>query len=444
VPEASAGTDDAARISVTNECFDARKPTDEAERTIRVHVAFRLRSPSMTRSTVFMSNPRSIMIASAAAAFLPFAHSTAWAAVAAVTRENSAEISRPDSSHTTGQPHQAAPAESQPEPLVGKAAVIADANAMSATVTTSAAKAFLSQAENLPEIPARTLYRNKTTRLWLSAAQAEALPAAEREPLEAREIDENFYYAGRYGSPIAYTRALEILGTLGFTGAAATGSIESDGRGNTGPAASYKRTRILDFGYGAIGQVRLFGLLGADTVGVDVDPMLPVLYGDSADQGAIGDNGGKVTLVNGRWPSEPDAKAKVGVGFDLIISKNTLKNGYIHPAEPVDKRMTIDLGVSDDQFVREMFDALKPGGWVMIYNLCPAFAKPGEQYIPWADGKSPFPREMLEKIGFDVLAFDVVDDIPAREMGRALRWDRGMDLETGLFCWYTVLRRPAK
>jgi hypothetical protein len=108
----------------------------------------------------------------------------------------------------------------------------------------------------------------------------------------------------------------------------------------------------------------------------------------------------------------------------------------------VDKRMLVDLGVPDDQYIAAMHSALKPGGLVMIYNLCPAPAPPDKPYIPWADGHCPFPKEQLEKAGLEVVAFDQVDDVPARDMAKALGWDRdGMKVETDLFCWYTVLRR---
>ena len=105
------------------------------------------------------------------------------------------------------------------------------------------------------------------------------------------------------------------------------------------------------------------------------------------------------------------------------------------------------LGVTDEAFVAAVYAALKPGGVFLIYNLCPAPSKPPEPYKPWADGRCPFPRTMLEAAGFTVAAFDAVDDDAARAMGRALSWDRGdkpMDLARDLFAWYTVAVKPAK
>jgi len=45
--------------------------------------------------------------------------------------------------------------------------------------------------------------------------------------------------------------------------------------------------RILDFGYGTVGHLRLLASLGADMVGVEVDPLLRALYSAPGDQGAI-------------------------------------------------------------------------------------------------------------------------------------------------------------
>ncbi len=136
--------------------------------------------------------------------------------------------------------------------------------------------------------------------------------------------------------------------------------------------------------------------------------------------------------------------AKVGGAYDIIISKNTLKNGYINPAEKVDDRMLVHLGVSNEEFVTALAAALKPGGVLMIYNLCPRQKEPGKGYIPWADGRCPFPREVLERAGFQVVEFDKDDTDMARRLGRALMWDEGpqpMDIDADLFATYTLLRK---
>jgi hypothetical protein len=81
---------------------------------------------------------------------------------------------------------------------------------------------------------------------------------------------------------------------------------------------------------------------------------------------------------------------------------------------------------------------------VLIYNICPAPAKTGEKYIPWADGRSPFPKEMWESAGFKVFTFDHDDSPAVRVMGRALGWDQGegaMDLENDLFGVYTLVEK---
>ena len=53
-------------------------------------------------------------------------------------------------------------------------------------------------------------------------------------------------------------------------------------------------------------------------------------------------------------------------------------------------------------------------------------------------------REQIESAGFEILAFNVNDDRPTREMAVRLGWDKepfSMDLEGNTFATYTVLRR---
>jgi hypothetical protein len=135
----------------------------------------------------------------------------------------------------------------------------------------------------------------------------------------------------------------------------------------------------------------------------------------------------------------------VGAGYQLFISKNTLKNGYIHPAEPVNPRMLVHLGVDDSTYVRTLFRILAPGGRAMIYNLSPAPSPPGQPYKPWADGRCPFAETLWKSAGFRVIAFDRDDSPAARRMGHALGWDQGtspMDLEKDLFATYTLVEKP--
>lgn len=288
---------------------------------------------------------------------------------------------------------------------------------------------FLQATEDLPPAPARTLYRDESKTRYLSEAEYRTLPAEKQAELTPVRLNESFYYNTRYGTPLAYSRALQVLAEAGFT--------------------SLDRKRVMDFGYGGIGHLRLMASCGAQVVGVEVDPLLKALYSGADDTGEVRSKSraGRITLVHGQWPAGPGVRESAGGGFDLILSKNTLKNGYIHPAEPVDPKKLVHLGVDDEAFVRAVADSLRPGGFFLIYNICPAPAAPGQPYIPWADGRCPFARELFEKAGLRVLKFDEKDDAACRAMGRALGWDQGsgaMNLETDLFAWYTLVQKPAR
>ena len=292
-------------------------------------------------------------------------------------------------------------------------------------VTSVTGREFLRAVERLPSINNRTIYRKDKPRSYISAAEWSALNDEARAGWEPVEVDESFYYTTRYGTPLAYVRALELYAGVHDQG--------------------LQGKKVLDFGYGTVGQLRLMALCGADAVGVDIDSMHTALYSNAQDQGVVANPGGRdgsITLVEGRFP---DIAAQVGAGFDLITSKNTLKNGFFNPEQPLPKERLMDLGVDQETFVQTVFKLLKPGGVFLIYNICPAPSKPGEFYKNWADGRCPFSRAMLESAGFTVRAFNADDNAKTRSMAMALGWHEGehkMDLENDLFGSYTIALKP--
>jgi len=286
---------------------------------------------------------------------------------------------------------------------------------------------FLDAVKDLPAVEPRTLVYNRDA---MKARLIPKGPPPTTQPGERiLELSEQYYYNTRYGTPLAYARPMQILADSGLK--------------------SLAGTRMFDFGYGTIGHLRLWASCGAEVIGIEVDPTAEALYSLPGDTGVIkgidGAPGGRITLATGRWPADAHTRAAVKTGCDVIIAKNVLKRGYVHPAEPVDKRMMVELGVPDAEFVAAVLDSLKPGGRFLIYNICPAPNPPGKPYIPWADGRCPFDRALLEK-HFDIVAFDQDDSVPVRAMARALGWDQGpsaMDVEKDLFAWYTLLVKPA-
>jgi hypothetical protein len=307
----------------------------------------------------------------------------------------------------------------------------AEAAAMRALTTSSLTGEFLGAIGCLPslEVP-RVVFYDKAKSLALNEAQAASLTPEQLAGYERRELDETYFYTTHYGTPVAFVRPLEILGQAGVK--------------------SFDGLKLVDFGFGSIGQLRALASAGAEVTGIEVDALLQALYSQPGDTGTIArcaaageGRDGRLTLVFGHWPAEPAAVEAAGGGYDLFISKNTLKRGYIHPERPVDPRRLVQLGVDDETFVRAVFERLKPGGSFLIYNLHPAPAPDDKPYIPWADGRCPFARELCEQAGFEVAAFDVDDTPAARAMGAALGWGEDMDLEADLFGTYTLLRRPA-
>jgi hypothetical protein len=304
-----------------------------------------------------------------------------------------------------------------------------EAAALKALVKSEAAQAFLAATADLPPGAARVIYRSQDRAKAWTEQEAAKLPEAERKELTRREYDEFFYYYTGYGSPLMYARPLDIASQAGL--------------------GSFAGKRILDFGYGTVGHARLLASLGADFVGVEVEPVLRALYSEPGDQGTIrgpGDRTGHIRLLHGRFPAEAEITTAVGDGYDLMLSKNTLKRGYIHPEREVDERFLVKLGVDDEAFLRKSYALLKPGGLLLIYNLAPAQNPPDQPFLPHADGRCPFERALIEKVGFEVIKFDE-DDQPAILdfwIALGLHNDQPRDkVAKELFAMYTLLRKPA-
>jgi hypothetical protein len=304
------------------------------------------------------------------------------------------------------------------------------------TVECDATRRLLINTSWLPVVEPRTVHRDAKSGAVLSHAAWEQLPETDRAAYSPLELDEEFFYYTRYGSPLAYARPLDLIArSLGCKDVA------------------FARKRILDFGYGGIGHLRLLASCGVQVTGVDVDPILPALYSREGDTGEVPGAGlaeprppaGSITLVQGRWPADEKVVTAIGGGYDLIISKNTLKNGYIHPAKEAPKSQLIDLGVDDAAFLKAVAASLNEGGLFLIYNICPKQSE--EKFIPWADGRCPFSKEAIAAAGLETLDRDVDDTVAVRALGKALNWDEGenaMDLEKDCFATYTLIRKPPK
>lgn len=304
-----------------------------------------------------------------------------------------------------------------------------DAAALDAIATSDLAKRFLAATAKLAEPSARVVYRNREKGIALSKRAFDALAAEEQSSFTAREFPPEFYYETAYGSPLVYARVLDL--------AAQHAKL---------PAEGAARPKLLDFGYGTIGQLQLLAHCGFDAHGVDVEPVFPALYSEPGDTGAMG--GGSAAIHLGQWPADAKLRASIGGGYSLITSKNTLKSGYIHPSPPegqtVDPKNVVHLGVADEEFLARVHEALVPGGVFVIYNICPPQNPPDKEYLPWADGTSPFSRAMFEKAGFEVLAFDLRDDAWVLDCFEKLGYTEGKTREEAakeFLCWYTVARR---
>ncbi|MGV3625345.1 MAG: hypothetical protein ACO1OB_31330 [Archangium sp.] len=235
-----------------------------------------------------------------------------------------------------------------------------------------------------------------TPATWHCSEDKQRCSPTPGEGLVAREVNDEFVYA-RITDPLGYTRPYEILSSVGF---------------------QPKGKKVLDFGYGNLGQLLMLASLGAKVHGVEVDRLL--VDGTKAVARPL-------VLHHGYFPGDEKLVKEIGTGFDLWISKNTLKRGYVKPLEG---KASIDVGPAPLNVISK---ELKKGGFLLIYNLAPMQKTP---YLPMADGASPFTKEELQSAGFEILAFDKDDSEKAREMGKALEWG-----DEPLAATYTLARK---
>lgn len=298
------------------------------------------------------------------------------------------------------------------------AALRDEARALDGVYVSDQAREMLAQVERLPVIAARTIHIATRPNRGYTQSQFEALDEAQRQGLREIQIDAGDYYSTFYGTPLVYARVLDLLDLHGV-------DLALDG------------ARVMDLGYGQLGQLRLWAQMGADVVGVEVDPILSAIYEGCPGVGDIAD-AGSVTLIEGAWPNDEACRQAVGGGYDLIVSRNLLKRGYVKPAQrnpafPV----PVAWGMSDEQAAGRFFEALAPGGVVVIESLGPA----PDPAKPWSDITNPWERGAWEAAGFEVLAHDAAESAFARRQGEALGWGASMDLGNDLHAVYSVYRK---
>lgn len=287
---------------------------------------------------------------------------------------------------------------------------------------------FVAAVPQLVPVSPRRLYHSPDGRLYLSESEARAQrpgPAG-LAGLVADSADEASYYVGSLGSPLFHARLIDLIAE--------------------GQAAKLAGKRGLDLEVGAIGPLKLMAGAGMDAVGVSASPRLRALYSLPGDQGPVALPGrelsGHVTLLHGSFPADPSLRARVGSGYEFVLAKNVLLRGYIHPTSDVPPESRRDLGLPDADYLRALRDTLRPGGRLLIYNLCPSPSP--AVYEPGSDCRCPFDRADLQAAGWVVRDYDRNDTEAARQYAAALNYDRppqSLRIDS-LYALYTLLQRP--
>ncbi len=311
------------------------------------------------------------------------------------------------------------------------AALADEAHRVSEVVTHPAATEWLGKAGELPEALGVALFIGPREpggfeREVYTAQQALALSEDELADFRVVEYGPDRYYATNYGSPIAYAPMLEL--------SALHAGIES-----------FKGQRILDFGYGQLGQLEMLARCGAKVVGIEIDPVIDTLYRTtriSDDVRADDGTRGRVRLLLGDWFNDWDLQRDAGPGFDIILCRNVLKRGYVQPEEPMAGFDPIDIGGEPVDGALHIFHALEEGGIAVVYNLGAGNHRRGDgSYHAPADIRDPFGEDAWKEAGFEILAFEEDGSERMREVGVRLGWGT-MDELADFNVLYTIVRRP--
>jgi hypothetical protein len=222
--------------------------------------------------------------------------------------------------------------------------LIDDASALRDVYSSPGAQRMLDGVEELPICEPSPVYAAWRPNRGYTQSQYDALDDSQREGLRMLPIESVDYYSTFYGTPLVYARILDLV------------ELHS-------PGFVVEGARIMDLGYGQLGQLRLWAQMGADVVGVEIDPILTAIYDGCQAVGDVDDDpktSGSVALVEGAWPNDESCRKEVGGEFDLIISRNLLKRGYVKPAA-LNPAFPVPVGweMSDAEVVGHFYDRLR-------------------------------------------------------------------------------------
>lgn len=333
----------------------------------------------------------------------------------------------------------------QPESRDSSEYIGREARALVPMLRSEAALAMVEAAQDLPERYTRWVWANADRSNVVSVEAYEELPEADRQGLRFSPVPEQTYYEGVQGWPLSFLRAFDV-GVYGTP---------------LGERQGLEGKRVLILGYWSITSARLMASLGADVTAVSDSVLLNTLYDAPKDQGEVesifGGEPGRVTLVNGAWPGDPEqwrhnaeaTRAAVGGGYDLVFMFDSYVAGLARPAAPrrVGGRETVvsNFGVDVPEFAGWLAQALNPGGRVLIYGFG---AQQHEGYTTFngdRDRTTPIRPDEAEAAG---LEFEVYDAFDALGMWSYVRLADRLEATTRsgryaqLRAHYSVLTKP--
>lgn len=310
--------------------------------------------------------------------------------------------------------------------------VVKEAQDLKPIIQSRYGQEILAAAVQLPPIAARRIFVAPDNLHAYTQQQVKALPGFVQGRFREQVLDEEAYYYTAGRSPLWAALYFDLLAV--------------------GDRGGLIGRRVLDLGATSIGTIRLLAALGVDATAVSPSWVHKALYSQPGDQGTVPlygrDLSGHLAWITGSPTLDPPTLVQVGAGYDFVICQGFLRRGSVHPSEGAP---TVPLPGSDEQFLQTLFALLRPGGRLLVYNICPIPPLPvgveKPTYDPATDCRDAFTQAQWQAAGFRVRDFDRPDAPSAQRVAHAIAWPGPLPPASSpqaplLHAQFTLVERP--
>lgn len=275
---------------------------------------------------------------------------------------------------------------------------------------------------------------------WVSQRQFDVLPTDVQQAADGAIVSAEGYLSAMAGDPLIDIVALDRL-------CAPLEAARADGQAPPATDGAWGGLRVLDLNATSPMRARLLASRGAHVTAILPDGFYAAVYDDPPLHGEVpiagldaeGKAPGTLGFAVGDWAEDVALRERVRVasdatgatGYDLVLARNVLTMD--------------DDRVQSGQAAEELAALVRPGGWVLVWSVCPVRATGGFAAPACADVRPTLEAGDLESAGFRVLVLGEDVGGPLRELAEVLGWGSGPDAidVQGVRGFVTIARRNA-